>query len=125
MLDGKEVPCFKSNELIKVHQTVKEDANLSIVSLQLLKLKMTLLRWLYHIIHLAEQINEENWLMVKILKSVNLLLVEVFHLMRSYYVVIIKIYYSEPVSQTSQGCFVLFAKHKPHEIFITHLILYL
>ena len=67
MLDGEEVPCFKSNELIKVHQTVKEDANLSIVSLQLLKLKMTLLRRLNHIIHLAEQINEENRLMVKIL----------------------------------------------------------
>ena len=97
MLDRKEVTCFISNKFVKVDQAVKEDADLLVVFLQLLEREVTLLSWLYHVIHLAEKVNEENRLMVEVLKSVHLLLIEVLHLMWSD---------GEPILETTGGGFV-------------------
>ena len=43
MFDSEEISRLKGNELIKIDKTVKKDANLSIVSFQFLKLKVTFL----------------------------------------------------------------------------------
>ena len=81
MLNRKQVPRLVSDELVQVNQTVKEDADLLIVLLQLLKGEVALLTRLDHVVHLAKQIHKQDGLMVQVLKTVHLLLIKVFHLM--------------------------------------------
>jgi hypothetical protein len=64
MLDGEEISPFESNEFLQVNQAVKKYAYLSIEFLKFMEVEVTFLRWLYHIIHLAEEINEQNLLMI-------------------------------------------------------------
>jgi hypothetical protein len=66
VFDSKEVSSLKGDELIKIHKTVKENANLGVVLLQLIELEMSLLRRLYHVVHLTKQIHEKNGFMVEI-----------------------------------------------------------
>lgn len=67
MLDRKEVSRFVGYEFVQVHETVKEDADLLVVLFQLYIREVSLLLRLYHVIHLAQQINEKYRLMVQIL----------------------------------------------------------
>jgi uncharacterized membrane protein len=57
---------------------------------------------------------------IKVLKPVELLLVEVVHFLRSYYLIFIEIDHTEPVVQRLHCAFVLFAKHEVHKILVAH-----
>ncbi len=67
MLDGKEVSRFIGDEFVEIYQAVKEDTDLYVILLQFLQREMTLLLRLDHVIHLAQQVNKEDWFMVQIL----------------------------------------------------------
>lgn len=58
---------------------------------------MAFLAGFNHIVHLTEEINEENRLMIEVLKPMDDFFIEVFHLVRGYYLVIIKINDREPI----------------------------
>ena len=58
---------------------------------------MTLVTWLHHVVHLTEQVDEQDRLMVQVFKPVHLLLIEVVHFKRRDDPVIIKIDYFIPV----------------------------
>ena len=79
----EKIPSLVCDELVKVHKTVEENTNLSLISFQLSQVEVPLYRlWLYHVIHLAQQVNEENWLMIQVFKSMHLFFVKVVHFMR-------------------------------------------
>lgn len=52
----------------------------------------------------------------------NLLLIEIFHLMGRNDLVVIEVNYREPILQTSRGSLVFFREHEPDKVFIAHLI---
>ena len=79
MLDGKKISCFESNKFIEVNKAVKEDAYLLVVLFEFVEVEVTFLGWLYHVVHLTEQVDKENRLVVQILQSVYLLFVEILH----------------------------------------------
>lgn len=61
--------------------------------------------------------------MIQVLQSVNLLFVEILHLVGRYYLIVVKIYYLEPIVDGAYGRFILFAKHEPDEVLIIHFVL--
>ena len=67
MLDRKEVSRFVGDEFVQIYETVKEDTYLLVVLFQLYIREVSLFLWFYHVIHLAQQINEQYRLMVQIL----------------------------------------------------------
>jgi len=78
--------------------------------------------WLDHVVHLAEEVDEENRLMIKVFKSVNLLFVEVVHLMGRNDLVVIQVDHFEPVLQRSKRGLVLLGQHEPHEVLVAHFV---
>ena len=42
--------------------------------------------------------------------------------MRCYYLIVVQVYYFEPVLYTTNSCFVFFWKHKPYEVLVIHFI---
>ena len=83
MFNREEISGFISNKFVKINQAVKEYADLLVEFLEFVERKVSLFSRFYHVIHLTEKINEQNWFVIKVLKSVNLLFVEILHLMRS------------------------------------------
>ena len=67
MLDSKEVSSLESYEFIQVDQAVEEDPDLLVVLPKFVEVEMTLLLWLYHVVHLAQQVHEQDRLMVQVL----------------------------------------------------------
>ena len=68
MLDREEVSRLVRDKFVEIDQAVEKDAHLRNVLSQLLHREVPLRRRrLYHVIHLAEQVDEEDWLVVKIL----------------------------------------------------------
>ena len=108
MFNSEQVSSFERDKLLKVDQAIEENPYLCIEFLQLVEVEVTFLRWLDHIVHLAQQINEKNLLVIQVLKPVNLLLVEVLHLMWCDDLVVIQIDNGEPVAQTSRRGLILF-----------------
>lgn len=100
MLESKEIPGLIGDKFIEVHKAVEEDPHLALVLLQEFKGEMTL-NWLglYHVVHLAEDVYEQNWFVVQVLKSVYLLLIKVLHFMRSDDLIVIQVNHFEPVVQ--------------------------
>ena len=100
MFQSKEVPLLIRYELIQINQAIEEDANLIQILSQLIECKMAFSRcWLDHIIHLTQDVNKENRLVVEVLETMDLLLVEKVHLMRSDYSVVVQIYHFVPILQ--------------------------
>jgi hypothetical protein len=73
-----------------------------------------------HIVHLAEQVHEQDWLVVKVLKPVELLLVEVVHFLRRYYLVVVEVNNAKPVVKRLHCAFVFLAEHKVYKVFVAH-----
>jgi hypothetical protein len=67
MLDGKQVSRFIGDEFVEIYQAVKEYTDLHVIFLQFLQGEVTFLLRLDHVVHLAQQVYEEDWLMVQIL----------------------------------------------------------
>lgn len=61
--------------------------------------------------------------MVQVLQPMDLLLIEVFHLVRCYYLVVVEIDHLEPVLHATNRGLVLFAEHEPHKVFVIHFVL--
>jgi hypothetical protein len=108
MFYGKKISRFIGNKFVKVYQTIKEYTNLLVIFLQFMEREMSLFRWLYHVIHLTKEIYEQYRLMIEVLKSMNLLLIEILHLMRCDDLVIVQVNDREPVFETASGSFVFF-----------------
>jgi len=122
MLDCKQISLFVGDKFIQVDQAVEEDAHIVYVIPQLIKRKMSFCRrGLDHIIHLTEQIDEEDRFVVQIFHSVNLLLIEVVHLMWCNRAIVIQIDHFEPVLQGSQRRLIFFREHEPDKVFVAHL----
>ena len=51
----------------------------------------------YHIIHLTQQVYEEDRFVVEIFQSMELLLVEVVHLLGCYYLVVVEVNHFKPI----------------------------
>ena len=83
MFNREEISGFISNKFVKINQTIKEYSDLLVEFLEFVEREVSLFSRFYHVIHLTEKINEQNWFVIKVLKSVNLLFVEILHLMRS------------------------------------------
>ena len=122
MLDCKKITGFISYKFVKVNQAIEEDPNLLVVFLEFVEREVTFLSRLNHIIHLTEQVHEKNRFVIKILQSMNLLLIEIFHLMWCYNLVVVKIYDWKPVLETTGRSLVLLWKHEPYKIFIAHFV---
>ena len=122
MLYRKEIPCFIGYELIQIYQTIEKYSYLLRILFQFINRKVALKGRLYHIIHLAKQIDKEDRLVIKIFEPVYLLLVEVFHFMRSDDFIGIEIYNFEPIIEATLSCLVLFREHEPDKVLIAHLI---
>lgn len=122
MLECEEIARLVSDELIQVYQTVKEYADLVYVLAQLLQREVTLggLR-LNHVIHLAEQVDKENGLVIEILQSVDLLLVKVVHFVRCNHPVVVEVDHSVPVLERALRRLVFLTEHEPDEILVAHL----
>ena len=68
MLDGKQISGLVGNELVKVDETIEENSHLCDILSQLFEREVTLRWWwLYHVIHLAEKVNEEDRLVIQVL----------------------------------------------------------
>lgn len=80
-------------------------------------------RRFYHVIHLAQQVDEQNRLVVKILKPMYLLFIEVVHLVRCDYSILIEVNHLIPIFEGSQRRFVFFTKHEPDKVIVAHLAL--
>ena len=123
VLDCEQVTRLVRNELVKVHQTVEEDADLAHVLSELCQLEMAFCRlWLDHVIHLAKEVHKENGFMIKVLEPMDLLFIEVIHLMRCDNLVVIEVNYFEPVLQRAKRSLVLLGQHEPDEVFVPHLV---
>ena len=83
MLQREQVSGLVGNELVEVDKTVEKDADLSLVLAQLVQREVPF-NWLGldHVVHLTQQVHEENWFVIQVLQSVALLLIEVVHLVR-------------------------------------------
>ena len=53
----------------------------------------------------------------------DLLLIEVLHLVRCYYLIIVQVNDLEPVLHAADGCLVLLAQHEPDEVLVVHFVL--
>lgn len=69
---------------------------------------MTLVARLDEIIHLAEQVYEEDWLVIEILQAMHLFFIKVLHFVRCYYLIIVKVYHLEPILYAPNCCFIFF-----------------
>ena len=78
-------------------------------------------RWLNHVIHLAEEVDEEDGLVVQILQPMHLLLVKVVHFVRRNHAILIQVDHFVPVLQRSQSRLVFLREHEPNEVLIPHL----
>lgn len=83
MFDSKEVPCLESNKFVKINKTIEEDPDLGVMLSQLLESEVALERRFDHVIHLTEQVNKENRLVIQIFQSMDLFFIKVFHFIRS------------------------------------------
>lgn len=124
MLYGEEVSALEGDELLQVDQAIEEYADLRIVFLELMEVEVPFFRRLYHVVHLAEQVHEENLLVVQVLKPVDLLLVEMLHFVGRDDFVVVQVDDGEPVAQTSRRGLVFFGEHEPHEVLVAHLVLH-
>lgn len=93
MFNREQISRFISNKFIKVYEAIEENTDLLVVFLKLLEWEVTLLCRLNHVIHLTKEINEQNRLMIKVLKSVHLLLIKILHLMRRNDFIIVQVDY--------------------------------
>ena len=91
-------------------------------SFQLFQAKVTLIARLHQVIHLTEQVYEENWLVIEVFEAMHLLFIKVFHLVRRYNLIVVEIDDFEPVAYTAQCCLIFFAEHEPHEVLVIHLV---
>lgn len=98
VLDCEKISSLVCYEFVQIDKAIEEDANLCDVMSELRERKVTLCRRrLNHVVHLAEQVDEEDRLVVQVLKPVHLLLVEEVHLMWSNHAIIVQIDYFVPV----------------------------
>ena len=68
VLDCEKISSLVCYEFVQIDKAIEEDANLCNVMSELRERKVPFCRrWLYHVVHLAEQVDEEDWLVVKIL----------------------------------------------------------
>lgn len=121
MFDGKHVSGLIGNELVEVAKTIEEDSYHLSLFHYLLEGEVDFVFRANHVIHLAEEIHKQNWIVLQGLKPSHLFLVEVFHLIRGDDPIAINIHYVKPVSQRSGRGLILFAQHEPNKVFVTHL----
>jgi hypothetical protein len=77
---------------------------------------------LENVIHLAEQVYEQDGFVVEVFQSMHLFFVEVVHFRRSYYLVVSQVDYRKPVLQGTRGGLVFFRKHEPDEVLVAHFV---
>ena len=67
MFDGEEISSLVRDEFVQVYKTIEEDAHLCDILSQLRECEVTLCRRrLNHVVHLAEQVYEEDRLVVQV-----------------------------------------------------------
>lgn len=91
-------------------------------SFEFFQSKVAFVSWLDQVIHLAEQVHEQYWLVVQVFQSVHLFLIEELHFVRSNYLVVVQVYYLEPVLDTPDCCLVFLRQHEPHEVLVIHFV---
>ena len=122
MLDREEVSRLVRDEFVEIDQAVEKDAHLRYVLSQLLHCEVPLCwGWLYHVIHLAEQVDEKNRLVVQVLQPMHLFLVEVVHFMRRDDTILVQVDDFIPVLERAQRRLVFLVQHEPDEVFVAHL----
>ena len=67
---------------------------------------MALVARLDEIIHLAEQVYEEDGLVIEVLQAMYLFFIKVLHFVRCYYLIIVKVYHLEPILYAPNCCFI-------------------
>ena len=122
MLDREEVSRLVRDKFVEIDQAVEKDAHLRNVLSQLLHREVPLRRRrLYHVIHLAEQVDEKNRLVVQVLQPMHLFLVEVVHFMRRDDTILVQVDDFIPVLERAQRRLVFLVQHEPDEVFVAHL----
>lgn len=98
VFDREQVSGLVRDELVQVHKAIKKDADLRWVPLELIVVEVCLgaLRP-HHVVQLAKHVNKEDGLVIEVLETMDLLLVEVIHFLRSDYAVVVEVYHFEPV----------------------------
>jgi len=118
----KQVAGFVRNELVQVHEAVEKNANVWPHFLQLLHAEVAFEIRLHQVVHLAQQVDEEDGLVVEVLQAVDLLFVEVVHFVGGYYVVAVEVDDLEPVGQGLLRRLVFLIEHEPDEVLVVHLV---
>lgn len=93
-------------------------------SLDLLVVEVAFVAGLDQVVHLAEQVHKQNGLVIQVLQPVYLLVVEVVHLVRGYYFVVVQVNDFEPILDAAKRGLVFFAEHEPDEVLVVHLVLF-
>lgn len=74
----------------------------------------------YHIIHLTQQVYKEDGFVVEIFQSMELLLVEVVHLLGCYYLVVVEVNHFKPIVKWLNWAFIFLAEHEVNKVFVAH-----
>ena len=86
-------------------------------------MKVSFVARTYEIIHLAEEVDEEDGLVIQILQSMHLLLIEVVHFVWRYYTIVVEVDDFEPVLDAPPRRLIFLTEHEPNEVLVIHFVL--